>query len=112
MEEKLNVCKSDRHGKAVVVYTTIDCPLCLAISNLPEGTVQECSTEIHNLINTKTGEKFSVRAMNILNRMGVKTLLDLQGLDYHKILKVKNCGKTTADEIMEMVSTHTGKIIP
>ena len=103
----MKVCNSIRHKKAVVTYSTAECPLCIALDILPEGEIPECSMPLSNLVNPSTRRRLSVRAMNVLEHIGAKTVMDIKPWTRHKLMKVKNCGKGTADEILAMVYANT-----
>ena len=57
----------------------------------------------------------SVRAYNVLKRAGLKTAQDIAELDYTQILRIRNIGKHTYDEIvskMEALGYNTEKMKP
>ena len=47
----------------------------------------------------------SVRAYNILKRAGLNTAKDIAELDYMQILRIRNLGKHTYDEVIEKLET-------
>lgn len=53
---------------------------------------------------TLLGTELSVRARNVLKRMGISTLEDLRATAECDFLSTKNCGKATFREIMRMVN--------
>ena len=58
------------------------------------------------LPNTKLEEMdLSVRAYNVLKRAGLNTAKDIAELDYFQILRIRNLGKHTYDEVIEKLET-------
>ena len=47
----------------------------------------------------------SVRAYNVLKRAGLNTAKDIAELDYLQILRIRNLGKHTYDEVIEKLET-------
>jgi len=44
---------------------------------------------------------FTVRSYNCLKKAGVNTISDLTSMTYNELLKIKNLGKKSLDEILE-----------
>lgn len=54
----------------------------------------------------------SVRAYNCLNRAGIATLQDIVMLTFDELLKIKNLGRRSADEVLAMVRSYGYDICP
>lgn len=103
--ERMKVCDSAVHPKAAVVFVSGECPLCVAIHRMPKG-VPDSTIYLSNYINPTTKRKFSVRANNVFERIGARTMNDLKGWSLNSLLKVKNCGMNTAKEIISALDSY------
>lgn len=52
------------------------------------------------------GDKLSTRAYNILKRAGFENLYDLNGKTRRQLLRIRNMGKTTLDEIVSVLEQY------
>lgn len=50
-------------------------------------------------------DELSVRAVNVLTALGVRTLADLEQLDFEVLRRTRNCGRKTYSEILEWAHT-------
>lgn len=86
----------------------------LGLKELPEGwepigtfenkvlcrSVVKSSISSIDVIKDKKGRKLSTRALHVLHGAGVKTEYDLMNVSVSELLKRKNCGVKTKEDIL------------
>ena len=68
-----------------------------------EDELAEADTENENNIEDMKIEEldFTVRSYNCLKKAGVNTISDLTSMTYNELLKIKNLGKKSLNEIID-----------
>ncbi len=78
-------------------------------------SVEECRKKVDEAVKGILrigieGISLSLRAITVLRYAGIRYLADLIGWEYEGIMKLRNCGKDTADEIVRKAAEYGIKI--